>query len=109
MDNVGVKKTKIQLTDDLAQITVTMPNGDQLTFPSGTIHMTKKNRFLIPPHMMHHKYYLVIEDYAWWHDNHYDITDWMCENLPRGEEHQQGMMLTFDTEEQRAWFLLRWS
>jgi len=85
-----------------------MPSGDQLTFPSGTVKMHTKNRFLIAPHMMHHHYYLVIEDYAWWHDNHYDITDWMRENLPRGEEHQQGMMLTFDTEEQRTWFLLRW-
>jgi hypothetical protein len=51
----------------------------------------------------------MIEDYAWWHVNHYDVTDWMLEHLPRGEEHQAGMVLTFDSEEQRTWFLLRWS
>jgi hypothetical protein len=52
---------------------------------------------------------LIIEDYAWWHVNHYDVTDWMREHLPRGEDHQAGMIVTFDNEEQRTWFMLRWA
>jgi hypothetical protein len=32
----------------------------------------------------------------------------MREHLPRGEDHQAGMIITFDTEEQRTWFMLKW-
>ena len=83
-------------------------NGQVLKYLNGVLLKNAKNRFVIVPDPINYRYHLVIEDYSWWHDNHYDITDWMIANLPRGEEHQQGMMLTFDTEEQRTWFLLRW-
>lgn len=52
---------------------------------------------------------LVIEDYMWWTDNERAILNWMADNLPRGIEHQQGMILTFDTEQDRMMFLLRWA
>lgn len=80
--------------------------GRSLRFLNGTLKMDAKNRFI--PVNSQGDYLLIIEDYAWWHDNHYDVTDWMREQLPRGEEHQKGMMLSFDNEEQRTWFLLRW-
>jgi hypothetical protein len=83
-------------------------NGETFKFLNGVLQVPSKNRFVIVPDPLHYQYHLVIEDYSWWHDNHYDISDWMREHLPRGEEHQKGMMLTFDSEEQRTWFLLRW-
>lgn len=56
-----------------------------------------------------YNYSLMIEDYMWWADNEREILNWMAENLPRGIEHQQGMILTFDTDKQRMMFLLRWA
>lgn len=52
---------------------------------------------------------LMIVDYMWWTDNEREILNWMNDNLPRGIDHQQGMVLTFDTDKQRMMFLLRWS
>lgn len=106
LKNITYRK-EIQLTDYIKLIEI-CENGKTLNFLNGTLLTTSKNRFIIVPDPLHHQYHLVIEDYAWWHDNHYDVTDWMREHLPRGEEHQKGMMLSFDTEEQRTWFLLRW-
>ena len=52
---------------------------------------------------------LIIEDYAWWVQNDKEIVMWMDDNLPRGRNHQQGMVLTFDNEQQRLMFMLRWA
>lgn len=52
---------------------------------------------------------LFIEDYVWWTVNEREILNWMATNLPRGIEHQQGMVLTFDSEQDRVMFLLRWA
>ena len=52
---------------------------------------------------------VLIEDYMWWTDNEREILNWMTDNLPRGIEHQQGMVITFDSEQDRMMFLLRWS
>ena len=52
---------------------------------------------------------VLIEDYMWWTDNERAILNWMADNLPRGIEHQQGMVITFDSEQDRMMFLLRWS
>ena len=51
---------------------------------------------------------LIIEDYTWWVQNDKEIVMWMDDNLPRGRNHQQGMVLTFDNEQQRLMFMLRW-
>ena len=54
-------------------------------------------------------YLLMIEDYMWWTDNEREILNWMAEHLPGGIDHQQGMVLTFDSDKQRMMFLLRWA
>jgi len=51
----------------------------------------------------------MIQDYQWWADNEREILNWMAEQLPRGIEHQQGMTITFDNDQQRMMFLLRWA
>ena len=102
-----MKKTVTKLADDLALVEVTN-NGQTLKFLSGTLQMTSKNRFIPARSPIDGDYLLIIEDYAWWHVNHFDITDWMREHLPRGEEHCAGMVIHFDSEEQRTWFMLKW-
>ena len=69
----------------------------------------KKNRFVPGYSPLNRQVMLIIEDFAWWAQNDKDITEWMDANLPRGREHQQGMVINFDNNEQRAWFLLRWA
>jgi len=67
----------------------------------------KPNRFV--PHTLDHKVSVMIHDYAWWNDNEREILNWMAEHLPRGIEHQQGMTVSFDTDQDRMMFLLRWT
>ena len=52
---------------------------------------------------------LFIEDYVWWIQNEKDIIEWMNNNLPRGIDHQQGTVITFDNDQQRLAFMLRWA
>lgn len=52
---------------------------------------------------------LVIADYMWWTENETEILTWMDVNLPRGRDHQQGMVLTLESEQDLMLFLLRWS
>jgi hypothetical protein len=103
-----VKKTVTELSKDLVLVEV-KNKGQTLRFLNGVIQMDTKNRFIPARSPIDGDYLLIIEDYAWWHVNHYDITDWMREHLPRGEEHCTGMVIHFDNEEQRTWFMLRWS
>lgn len=64
----------------------------------------------IPGHSpVNNNYMLVIADYKHWVDHQTAIEQWMRDTLPRGTDHQTGMILTFDNEEQRNWFLLRWA
>ena len=84
-------------------------NGETLKFLNWTIQMDSKNRFIPARGPIDGDYLLIIEDYAWWHVNHYDVTEWMQKNLPRGEDHCAGMVIHFDNEEQRTWFTLKWS
>jgi hypothetical protein len=51
----------------------------------------------------------MIKDFVWWTNNEREILNWMESNLPNGIDHQQGMIITFDTEQDRTLFLLRWS
>ena len=100
-------KTEWQISDDLTLVRV-VQNNETFVFLNGTLVEQSKNRFIAVPGMINYKYCVVIEDYSWWHKNHFDITDWMKQHLPRGEQHAQGMIIDFDTEQQRDWFLLRW-
>ena len=67
----------------------------------------KPNRFVL--YNLNYQSGLMIQDYAWWNDNEREILNWMAEHLPRGIEHQQGMTVTFDTDQDRMMFLLRWA
>jgi hypothetical protein len=103
-----VKKTITELKEDLVLVEVEH-NGETLKFLNGTIQMDSKNRFIPARSPIDGDYLLIIEDYAWWHVNHFEITDWMRKNLPRGEEHCAGMVIHFDNDAQRNWFVLKWS
>ena len=51
---------------------------------------------------------LLIADYLWWTANEPEILSWMDANLPRGRDHQQGMIITMDSEQDLMIFLLKW-
>ena len=51
---------------------------------------------------------LFISDYDWWQENAYEILEWMDKCLPRGREHQRGMVIEFDNDGDRLNFLVRW-
>jgi len=65
------------------------------------------NRFV--PSTMNFSPSLMINDWTWWEANEREIYNWMAERLPRGIEHQQGIVLSFDNEQQRMMFLLKWA
>ena len=69
----------------------------------------KKNRFVLGQSPVNGDILLIIEDFTWFSIHNVEIVDWMQDNLPRGANHQQGMVLTFDNEQQRSWFLLKWA
>lgn len=51
---------------------------------------------------------LMIADYRWWVDNETAILEWMDTNLPRGRDHQTGMIVSFDSDQDLMLFLLKW-
>lgn len=61
------------------------------------------------PFTIHHQVGVMIQDYTWWVENEREIYNWMVEYLPRGIEHQQGMTVVFDSDDDRLMFLLKWS
>jgi len=67
------------------------------------------SRFIVAPNPLHHKSFVIIQDYMWWGANEREILNWMAEHLPRGIEHQRGMTVEFESEQDRMMFLLRWS
>ena len=67
------------------------------------------SRFIVAPNLLNYKSFVMIEDYQWWAANEREILNWMAEHLPRGIEHQQGMTVEFDTDQDRMMFLLRWA
>jgi hypothetical protein len=76
-----------------------------------TLWDDKKGRFIhtgpFDAEMPHH--YIIISDYRWWNDNEPEIYAWMDECLPRGKNHQQGMVVIIEDESDASNFLLRWS
>jgi hypothetical protein len=62
----------------------------------------------VAPDPLHYKSYVMIQDYQWWTANEREILNWMVGHLPRGIEHQQGMTVEFESEQDRMMFLLRW-
>ncbi len=66
------------------------------------------SRFIVAPNPLNYKSFVIIQDYMWWGANEREILNWMAEHLPRGIEHQQGMTVEFESEQDRMMFLLRW-
>lgn len=63
---------------------------------------------LIPvPGHLHQTPMLLVADYKWWCNNQEEIESWMTQHLPRGVHHLQGMVIVFDSEEDRMMFMLR--
>jgi len=60
------------------------------------------------PYLLHHRHGVMISDYVWWSDNEREILNWMAAHMPRGIEHQQGMTVEFDSEQDQLLFMLRW-
>lgn len=71
--------------------------------------MSAKKKFVLGTSPVSGSKMLIIEDLTWWVTNQAEIIKWMKESLPRGFDHLQGAVITFDNEEQRNWFLLRWT
>ena len=53
-------------------------------------------------------YYIVIKDYNYWNAHETELEQWMRDYLPRGTDHQTGMVLTIEEEKDVMLFLLRW-
>lgn len=98
-------------------IKMTMSTGRQLgkntlnqLYKTYRERMKPEKRFQLASSPLHdNSWLLMIVDYMWWTDNEREILNWMNDNLPRGIDHQQGMVLTFDSDQQRIMFLLRWA
>lgn len=100
-----MKKTYQQLTPTLEQITVEH-NGQELTFLNGVIQVSTGGRFIAATSPVDQDLLLIIEDYTWWHLNREELVQWIEDS--NGAIVHRGMVLHFDTEEDRVMFLLRW-
>ena len=67
----------------------------------------KKNRFVAGYSPLTKQVMLIIEDYAWWVQNQ-EALEASIESF-EGRVRQQGMIINFDSVEDRTMFLLRWS
>ena len=67
----------------------------------------KKNRFVAGYSPLGKQVMLIIEDYAWWVENQ-DALESSIESF-EGRVRQQGMIINFDSVEDRTMFLLRWA
>ncbi len=102
-----LKKTYLEIYPGL-QLVFANTGVATYTFLSGTMKKDFNNRFILASSPLSNEPMLMIVDYMWWSESEKQIHAWMNENLPRGSNHQQGMMLLFDSEKDRTWFLLRW-
>lgn len=73
-----------------------------------TLAKIKTSRFQLVNNPFNSYSQLMIVDYSWWTDNEREILNWMNERLPKGIDHQQGMVLSFDTEYDLLTFLMKW-
>jgi hypothetical protein len=67
----------------------------------------KKNRFVAGYSPLDRQVMLIIEDYAWWVQNQ-DALEASIQSF-EGRVRQQGMVINFDSVEDRTMFLLRWA
>ena len=66
--------------------------------------MELKDKF-IPSLQINGKWSLIIGDYTYWMNNEVELENWLVQN----DVTREGMVLQFDTEELRTWFVVRWS
>lgn len=102
-----MKKTREQITPDLDRVTVEHDDGTRLTFLNGVLQMNSNEKFLAARGPVHGSCLLIISDYAHYHVNAKEIEDWIA--TFNGTIRQEGMVITFDNEQDRTAFLLRWS
>jgi hypothetical protein len=67
----------------------------------------KKNRFVAGYSPLNRQVMLIIEDYAWWVQNRAELE--VSIKSFEGRVRQQGMVINFDSVEDRTIFLLKWS
>jgi len=67
----------------------------------------KKNRFVPGYSPLNGQVMLIIEDYAWWVQNQ-DALEASIQSF-EGRVRQQGMVINFDSVEDRTMFMLRWA
>lgn len=67
----------------------------------------KKNRFVAGYSPLNKQVMLIIEDYAWWVQNQ-EALEASIESF-EGRVRQQGMVINFDSVEDRTIFLLKWA
>jgi hypothetical protein len=67
----------------------------------------KKNRFVPGYSPLNGQVMLIIEDYAWWVQNQTALEQSI--QSFEGRVRQQGMIINFDSVEDRTMFMLRWA
>jgi hypothetical protein len=67
----------------------------------------KKNRFVAGYSPLNRQVMLIIEDYAWWVQNQAELEASI--RSFEGRVRQQGMVINFDSVEDRTIFLLKWA
>ena len=100
-----MKKTYNHITDDLTEVIVEH-NGEKFTFLNGVIQMQTGGKFIPAKSPIDNDLLLIIEDYVFWHKNRAEIEAWI--ETFNGAITQKGMVVHFNTEEDRTIFLLRW-
>lgn len=76
-----------------------------MTIQKANLNQTK---FQLMPRLVDGTVCLMIIDVHWWIDNEREVLNWMTEILPRGIDHQEGMVLKFDNDFDRINFLMKW-
>lgn len=102
-----MKKTYLEIYPGL-QLVFADSGQQTYTFLSGTMTSDFDSRFMTASSPLSGQPMLMIVNYMWWTEFEKEIHAWMDENLPCGSDHQQGMIISFDSEKDRAWFLLKW-
>jgi len=67
----------------------------------------KKNRFVAGYSPLNKQVMLIIEDYSWWVQNQAALEESIQQF--EGRVRQQGMVINFDSVEDRTMFMLRWA
>jgi hypothetical protein len=67
----------------------------------------RKNRFVAGYSPVNRQVMLIIEDYAWWVQNQAELEASI--RSFEGRVRQQGMVINFDSVEDRTMFMLRWA